>query len=400
MRPYDFHTLIDRSAQGSAKWAAMHRANPDISPDVAPFSVADLDIANAPEIIEGLQRMLDRTVLGYTLPTESFRQSVVDWMQRRHAWSVAPETLVHTAGVVPALATAVRAFTEVGEGVIIQPPVYYPFYSVIERNDRRIVRNPLVIEQGRYRMDFDHLRALAADRSNRMMLLCSPHNPVGRVWTDEELRELAQIVIEHDLILISDEIHFDLILPGHRHRVMSTLGAEIAQRSVVCTAPSKTFNLAGMATSNIVIDSPTLRARFQRELEAQGLGLLNTLGYAACELAYNHAEAWLEALLALIAHNHARVKQFMAERLPAIRVFELEGTYLQWMDFRGLDLTARELKSLHRSQAEVFFEEGTSFGAEGAGFERMNLATSTHVLESALERLAQCHGDRCQRSGR
>ncbi|HET7930556.1 MAG TPA: aminotransferase class I/II-fold pyridoxal phosphate-dependent enzyme, partial [Rhodanobacteraceae bacterium] len=206
-----------------------------------------------------------------------------------------------------------------------------------------------------------------------------------------ELRELADVVLANDLILVSDEIHFDLVLPGHRHTVIATLGADIARRSIVCTAPSKTFNLAGMATSNIVIEDAALRARFVDELRATGFFFLTTLGYKACELAYTRCEGWLDGLLQLVAHNHALVKAFMAEHLPAVTVFDLEGTYLQWLDFRALGKTADELKTLHEQHALVFFDEGTLFGPEGAGFERMNLATPTAALEAALQRLASAH---------
>jgi len=391
MVEHDFTTLIDRTALGSAKWAAMRRANPAVPAGIPPFSVADLDLANAPEIIAGLKAFLDEAVLGYTAPTPAYVQAVIDWMQRRHGWAVAPEWIVPTAGVVPALATAIRAFTEPGDGVVIQPPVYYPFYGVIERNGRRVARNPLRLLDGHYRIDFEGLRSLAAEPSNKLLLLCSPHNPVGRVWTRDELLELAAIVLQHDLILVSDEIHFDLVLPGHRHTVVSTLGADIARRSVVCTAPSKSFNLAGMSTSNIMIEDAGLRARFAAELEAQGWFFLTTLGYKACELAYTRAEAWLDGLLQLIQHNHERVKAFMAANLPAVTVFDLEGTYLQWLDFRALGKSAAELKHIHQCEAFVFFDEGTVFGEEGAGFARMNLASPSAAVEAALERLVQCH---------
>ena len=392
MSKYDFETVIDRTALGSAKWAAMHRANPSVPAGIPPFSVADLDLPNAPEIMQGLKSFLDEAVLGYTLATPAYTHAVIDWMQRRHGWTLDPEWIVQTSGVVPALATAIRAFSQPGEGVIVQPPVYYPFYSVIENNERRVVRNPLRLDGGHYRMDFVALRKLAADPANTMLLLCSPHNPVGRVWTAEELSELAKIVLEHDLILVSDDIHFDLVLPGHRHTVISTLGPEIARRSLICTAPSKTFNLAGMSTSNIVIEDADLRARFSRELEAQGFFFLTTLGYKACELAYTRGEAWLDGLLALIAHNHAQVKTFMARHLPEVTVLELQGTYLQWLDLRALGKSAAELKTIHQHEALVFFDEGTVFGDEGAGFARMNLATPSAAVAAALERLR--HGYR------
>lgn len=369
----------------------MRRTNPSIPGAIPPFSVADLDIKNAPEIIDGLQTFLNHAVLGYTKPGASYTEAVVGWMQRRHDWAVQPEWLVHTSGVVSAFYNAIRAFSRPGEGVIINTPAYYPFYSAIERNHRQVVCNPLVLRDGHFRIDFDHLRYIAAKRENKLLLFCSPHNPTGRVWTYSELEQLAQIVIDNDLILISDDIHFDLVLPGYRHTVISTLNAAIAARTIVCTAPSKTFNLAGMATSNIVIADDTLRARFVAEMQAAGLLSINMLGYKACELAYTKGEPWLNELLELIRHNHMMVKDIMARELPEVTVFDLEGTYLQWMDFRALGKSAAELAALHEQQAFVFFDEGTLFGAGGAGFERMNLATPTAAVEDALTRLVRCH---------
>lgn len=391
MPKHDFTTLVDRTALGSVKWHEMHQANPAVPAGIPPFSVADLDLPMAPEITEGLKAFLDDAVLGYTMPTAAYTRAVVDWMQRRHGWAVNPDWIVQSPGVVPAFHLAIRALTEPGDGVIVQTPAYYPFYHAIEHNRRRVVRNPLVLRDGHYRIDFEHLRSVAADPRNKLLLFCSPHNPTGRVWTPDELRELADIVLANDLILISDEIHFDLVLPGHRHTVVATLGADIAKRSIVCTAPSKTFNLAGMATSNIVIEDTALRARFVAELRATGFFFLTTLGYKACELAYTRCEPWLEDLLQLVQHNHTVVKAFMAERMPAVGVFELEGTYLQWLDFRALGKSADELKAIHEQQALVFFDEGTLFGPEGAGFERMNLAAPTAAVQAALQRLANAH---------
>lgn len=391
MPNYDFITLVDRSGLSSAKWQAMREANPSVPAGIPPFSVADLDIKQAPEIIAGLKSFLDEAVLGYTRPPASFIQSVVDWMRRRHAWTVDPKWIVQCNGVVPAFFNAVRAFTAPGDGVIIQTPAYYPFYMAIERNRRRVARNPLVLRDGHFRIDFEHLEKLAAEPRNKLLLFCSPHNPTARVWTREELRRVADIVLANDLILVSDEIHFDLVMPGYRHTVMSMLGNDIAERTLVCTAPSKTFNLAGMQTSNIVISNADLRARFLSELQATGFMFLNTLGYKACELAYTRGEPWLDGLLKLIHHNHELVREFMNKHLPGITVFDLEGTYLQWLDFRGIGKSADELKNINEQQALVFFDEGTMFGEEGAGFERMNLATPTAAVQQALERLARCY---------
>ena len=392
MTAHDFTTLVDRSGMASAKWDLMRQANPHVPAGIPPFSVADLDLPHPPEIIDGLKDFLDHAVLGYTMPSADFTAAVIDWMARRHDWTVQADWLVQTQGVVPALHLAVRAFSEPGDGVIVQTPAYYPFFQAIERNHRRVVRNPLRFDDGRARIDFEGLRAAAADPRNRMLIFCSPHNPTGRVWTRAELEQIAEIVLANDLILVSDEIHFDLVLPGHRHTVMATLGDELAHRTLVCTAPSKTFNLAGLCTSNIVIPDADLRTRFVAELDATGAFFLTAPGYKACELAYTRGEAWLDGLLALIERNRALLASFMAEHLPDVDVFDLEGTYLQWLDFRPLGRSAEELQRIHEQEALVFFDEGTMFGPEGAGFERMNIATPTAALEAALQRLARSHG--------
>ncbi|MEK7345019.1 MAG: MalY/PatB family protein [Pseudomonadota bacterium] len=385
---YDFQSSIDRTAMGSYKWLDMHSRNPEVPKGVAPFSVADLDIPNAPEIVEGLREYLLTAVLGYASPTPAFEASVVDWMCRRHGWVVEPEWRLDCPGVLPAFFAAIRAYSEPGDGIIVNTPIYYPFYLAIERNARTVVRNPLVVQDGKYQIDFEGLEELARQPTNKVLLFCSPHNPTGRVWRREELARVAQICLDNDLLLISDEIHFDLIMPGHRHTVMTTLGEDIAQRTIVCTAPSKTFNIAGMTTSNIIIPNPDLRARFKREMEAQGLHRLNILGYKACELAYTRAEPWLDKLLALIDHNRRELKNFMAKELPEVIVFDLEGTYLQWMDFRPLGFEVEELERIMQHEAFVFFDEGHIFGREeGGGFERMNIACSTDSMLDALKRV-------------
>ncbi|HEX7382497.1 MAG TPA: MalY/PatB family protein [Nevskiaceae bacterium] len=391
MPSYDYSTLVDRSRMSSSKWNKMYRANPDTPPGIPPFSVADLDLRTAPEISEGLREFLNDAVLGYTNVPESYTRAVIGWMQQRHGWAVDPAWLVQTPGVVPAIYNAVRAFTSPGDGIIVQTPAYYPFYAAIERNGRRVVRNPLILERGRFQLDFDALEALAADPRNRLLLFCSPHNPTGRVWKRDELRRVAEIALAHDLVVVSDEIHFDLTLPGHAHTVLATVDARLAERCVVCTAPSKTFNLAGMHTSNIVIPGEALRARFTEELQATGFSALTPLGYRACELAYTQGGAWLDGLLELVANNAALLRDFMQRRLPKVTVFDLEGTYLQWMDFRGFGLDAEELRRINEREALVFFDEGPMFGEEGAGFERMNLASPTAAVQAALERLAPCY---------
>ncbi|MFC4138130.1 MULTISPECIES: MalY/PatB family protein [unclassified Microbacterium] len=389
---YDFETVIDRTGTGAAKWEEMREANPDVPPGISPFSVADLDLAIAPEIIDGLREHLRTAVLGYTIATDDYWDAVTGWFQRRHGWTVDREQISLAPGIVPAFFTAIRAFTEQGDGVIVQTPAYYPFYRGILSNGRTVVGNPLVLRDGRWRLDLEDLEAKAKDPRNKVLLFCSPHNPTGRVWERDELEAVARIALENDLIVISDEIHFDLVLPGSTHTVFSTLSPEIAARTVVCTAPSKTFNLAGMQTSNIVITDPVLRETYNDERTRTGFFTLNALGFEACRLAYTEAEPWLEHLIELVASNHALVRAFMAERMPEVTVFDLEGTYLQWMDFRAFGHDAEELKRINEQEAHVFFDEGSIFGPEGEGFERMNLAAPAHAITAALERLAAAYG--------
>lgn len=391
MTRYDWTQGVDRSAQDSMKWKLMRDAVPDLPEGIYPFSVADIDLPPAPEIVEGLREHLTGAVLGYPSVPAGYTASVIDWMHRRHGWDIRADWIVQTPGVVPALSTAVRAFTEPGDGVIVQVPAYHPFVDAVERNGRRLLADPLVLDGQTWRLDLDHLRALAADPSATMLIFCSPHNPTGRVWTREELAEVARIAEENDLVIISDEIHFDLIQPGVEHTVMSTLDEATAARTVVCTAPSKTFNLAGLFTSNIVISDPDLRDRFRAELAAQGLSMLNTLGYVACELAYTRGEEWLAELIELVGSNHAMVRDTLADALPEVRTFPLEGTYLQWIDFRGTGMDAEQLRILHQEQAHVFFDVGTKFGDVGSGFARLNLAAPTALIREALDRLVRVH---------
>ncbi|WP_309127051.1 MalY/PatB family protein [Microbacterium sp.] len=389
---YDFETVIDRTGTGAAKWDSMRQSNPDVPAGIPPFSVADLDLKLAPEITEGLREHLQSAVLGYTMATDAYWDAVTGWFRDRHGWGVERDHIRLAPGVVPAFYTAIRAVTAPGDGVIVQTPAYYPFFGAIENNDRVVVRNPLVQRDGRWRLDLDDLAEKAADPRTTALLFCSPHNPTGRVWEREELEQVWRIARENDLTVISDEIHFDLVMPGHAHTVFSTLGADAAARTIVCTAPSKTFNLAGMSTSNIVIADDALRERYSAEQARTGFFTLNALGFEACRLAYTKADGWLAGLIDLVHGNHQMVRNFLGERMPEVVVHDLEGTYLQWMDFRALGLSPEELQRIHEQEALVFFDEGAMFGPEGAGFERMNLAAPRHAIEAALERLARSHG--------
>lgn len=384
---YDFETVINRGGTGSSKWEQMKKIDPNISSEIIPFSVADMELKHPPEITAGLKQYIDTAILGYTRPTAGYLDSVCQWMAKRHDWRIEPQWIVGTPGVVSAFFQAVKAFTDPGDQVIVQTPVYYPFYAAVEGNQRVLLKNSLIYTGSSYEINFEDLAMKASDPRTRILLFCSPHNPVGRVWTAGELARIGEICLANDVMIISDEIHFDLVMPGYRHRVFADLSAELAQNMIVCTAPSKTFNLAGMQNSNIIIPNGEIRRRFVAEMAGNGIFSLNILGYKACEIAYTEGEEWLEQLIQHIYYNHLLLKEYIAENIPEIKVIPLQGTYLQWMDCRGLGLNHMELEKLMLEKGKLFFDEGYIFGEEGAGFERMNLACPTRVLKEGLQRL-------------
>lgn len=387
---YDFETLVPRSKMGSAKWEEMKKINPSVTEDIVPFSVADMEFKNPPEIMEGLKEYLDEVILGYTLPTDSYYAAVTGWMKRRHNWSIERKSIVLSPGIVAALFTAVRAFLKPGDGVIILTPVYYPFYKSVTTNGCRVVESPLKFNGTQYEVDFEDLEQKVKDPENKMLLLCNPHNPVGRVWTKEELTRIGHICIDNNVLIVADEIHFDLIMPGYKHTVFANISEEFEQNSITCTAPSKTFNLAGMQTSNIIIANEEIRKRFIIANQNIGSGALNTLGYKACELAYNKCEKWLDELIEVIEGNRKYFVSFMEENIPEIKPVRMEGTYLQWFDCRGLGMTYKELEHFMTQEVMLFLNEGYVFGHGGEGFERINLACPRHVLEKALINLKKC----------
>jgi aminotransferase/cystathionine beta-lyase len=392
---YDFTTRVDRSGAGSDKWNGMKRRNPAVARDIVPLGLADMEFVMAPEITAGLKDYLDNLVLGYTSPTERYYEAIRFWMAKRHGWDIRDEWLVSSNGVVPSLYNCVKSFSAPGQGVIIMPPVYAPFFAAIERNKRRVVANNLIIRNGRYEIDFDDLEAKASEANNTLLIFCSPHNPVGRVWETWELTKLGDICLRHNVTLVSDEIHFDLIMPGFTHTVLASLGEDYARNTITCTAPSKTFNLAGLYSSNIVIPNEELRKKYLEELRHSMSGpSLNIMGYRACEIAYTRCGAWLDELITVIDTNRKTVEDFMTRRIPGIKVFSLEGTYLQWWDCRGLGMEYRDLEHFMVHDAQLFLTEGYAFGEEGRGYERVNLACPTAVLQAALERLERALAER------
>ena len=394
---YNFDAEIDRRGTHSVKWEYIFDNGKPRHTDLAdpkygaerllPMWVADMDFRAPPAVIEALVARAQHGVFGYTMPGDSYYQAVIDWMARRYGRSVQRDWFVMTPGVVTALNLLVRTFVQPGDKVLVQQPVYHPFFHVIENNGAEIVSNSLVLENGRYHMDFDDLAAKAADPAVKMAILCSPHNPIGRVWSRDELTRFGETCLANDVLVVSDEIHCDLIHPGSAFTSFAAISEEFNQKSIVCTAPSKTFNLAGLKTSNILVPDPDLRAAFNKTCERAGLMGGNVFGVTAAEAAYTHGEAWLTEAMAYIHDNYRFMAEYLAKNLPQIKVIEPQGTYLVWVDFRALGLDPARRKQLLMEEARVYLDEGEMFGVEGTGFERFNLACPRSILAEALARI-------------
>jgi cysteine-S-conjugate beta-lyase len=381
---YDFDTVIDRRGTSCLKW--------DSDPPLAdgrgllPLWVADMDFAAPPEILQALRQRLSHPVFGYTFEPPSLREAVVQWFRSRHDWGVEPEWIVSSPGVLPSLATALLAFTGPGDGVIIQPPVYYPFALRVAGAGRRVVENPLVEQGGRWEMDYEGL-SQAIEGGARALILCSPHNPCSRVWGRDTLARLVGMCRERGVLVLSDEIHCDLVMEGHRHIPAAASCPGAAAGCVTFVSPTKTFNLAGIAGSFTVIPDPGLRATFEAQARALWMGLGNPLADAAVQAAYEQGARWLDELLAYVEANRCLLDKVLRERLPRVKLSQLEGTYLAWLDMRGLRLSDDEITARLRGRAGVRLDEGRKFGAGGIGFQRMNLACPRSVLAEALERM-------------
>ncbi len=378
---YDFTTVVDRSGCGSAKWDDAWEA----STEYVPLSVADMEFVTAPPIKEALKKVAEEHVLGYTRPTDAYYDAVCSWMRRRHDFEVKKEWIVNTPGVVNALALLIDANTKPGESVLILSPVYYPFDITVVAKSRRIVYSYLRNNAGHYEIDFTDLERKAKRKDVTAILFCNPHNPVGRVWTREELRRVADICCDNGVFIIDDEIHNDLIMPGYEHTVMANVSDRARDNIAVCTAPSKTFNLAGLQCSNIIIPNSAARARTSLCMMLDMNTSLNIFAYAACTAAYNECEDWLEELIGVVHENEELVKSFMAEHFPRVQVIPLEGTYLLWLDMRRLGLTHVEMRKMLEKQ-KIFLDNGEVFGIAGRGFQRINLACPKSTLLKALER--------------
>ena len=384
---YDFSQVIERNNTLSIKYDfAKERKKPS---GLLSLWVADMDFPVAQEIKDALIERCNHGIFGYSEVKTPYYEVIAKWYQEKFNWSTKKQWLVKTPGVVAAIANAIRAFTNIGDAVLIQKPVYYPFFLTIEDNQRKVVNNSLVYKNGRYEMDFVDFEEKIISHKVKLFVLCSPHNPVGRVWNKEELLKLGDICLKHKVIVVADEIHADFVYHGHQHQVFANLKTDYQEITVTCTAPSKTFNIAGLQVSNIFIVNENLRKKFKQELKKTANADINVMGLIACQAAYSQGEDWLRQVKIYIAENLEYVKTFLRDNLPQVKLVEPEGTYLLWLDFRELNLTEEELEDLIINKAKLWLDGGTMFGTEGVGFQRINIACPQKILIQAFTQLKE-----------
>lgn len=380
-----FDEVIDRRNTNSLKYDfAVERGKEE---GLLSMWVADMDFQTVPEVSAKLQQCAVHGIYGYSETKDEYFHAVSGWYRRYFGFETQKEWLVKTPGVVFAIAAAIRALTKPGDGVLIQSPVYYPFREVIIANGRKVAANSLVNINGHYEIDFEDFETQIREKQIRLFILCSPHNPVGRVWTKTELQKMGEICFQYRVKVVSDEIHSDFTYPGHPHTVFASLGEEFKRNTITCTSPSKTFNLAGLQVSNIFIAEEEIRKKIEKAIEQTGYSQLNLFGIAACQTAYETGREWLEALKLYLEENVKYVRTFLKENLPEIRLTEPEGTYLLWLDFREFGFTNQELEQLITKRAKLWLDAGVMFGSEGSGFQRINIACPRATLKKALEQL-------------
>lgn len=389
---YNFDESIDRRNTDSLKYDfAARRGKPE---GLLSLWVADMDFRTPPCVIDALVEKSRHGIFGYSESREDYIEVLQSWFQSRFDWEIKPNWLVKTPGVVFAIATAIRALTDKGDAVIIQQPVYYPFTETVHVNERELVVNQLVYGDGVYQIDFEDFEDKIVRHGVKLFILCSPHNPVGRVWTRDELVRLGDICVRHGVTVISDEIHADFVYPGHRHLIFAGLKPEFADITVTCTAPTKTFNLAGLQISNVFIPNARIRAKFRQEIGQSGYSQLNIMGIVACKAAYEHGADWLEELKTYLTGNVNLLRFELQESMPDIRLVEPQGTYLTWLNCSALGLSDKALDELIVNKAKLWLDAGTMFGLGGEGFQRINIACPRALLKQALDQLAQAVASR------
>ena len=382
---YNFDEIIERKGTSCAKWDAITARGYD--PETVAMWVADMDFKVLPEITEAVMERLSHPIYGYSMPHADYKSTVCEWMKKRHDWDIEEDWIVMTPGVVTALKLAVNAYTNEGDAVIIQKPVYYPFDSSVELNGRIKIENPTIFKGDHYEIDFADFEQKIIDNNVKLYILCNPYNPIGKVWTKEELKTIGDICKKHGVIVVSDEIHNDFIYEGYKHIPFYAVDESYKDFSIVCTAPSKTFNLAGMQTSNIIIANEEMRKKFVETKTRCGVTDANFLGQIACKAAYKHGSQWVDELVAYLQDNLKFMTDYFAQHLPQVKVIQPQGLYLVWVDFSALGMNHEELEKFMLEEAKVWLDEGYIFGTGGECFERFNIATPRSILEDALKRI-------------
>ena len=377
---YDFDRIIPRHDTNSYKWDSVEE------PDMLPMWVADMDFRTAPAVVYALQRRVEHGIFGYTRVPEAYYSAVTAWFGRKHGWAIQKEWIIYTSGVVPALSAVVKALTAPGDKVLVQTPVYNCFFSSIRNNGCEVVANPLIYENATYRIDFDDLECKATDPGVKLLLLCNPHNPVGRVWKKEELARIGEICIRHQVTVVSDEIHCELVFPGYTYTPFASVSAQFAAHSVTCVSPSKAFNIAGLQIANIICADARVRAQIDKAINVNEVCDVNPFGVEATIAAYREGEEWLSQLIGYLEENYLCMKAFCEKYLSDLPITILEGTYLVWMDCRRLHKSSEELERLLLKEARLWLNAGTMYGVEGEGFMRWNIACPRPQLIKGLKR--------------
>lgn len=389
MKKYNFDEIISRDGTNCIKYDGREWIFK--TTDVLPLWVADTDFRTPDFIVDAIKERAAHEIYGYTFKPDSYFDAITGWMNRRHNWEVKKEWISFSPGVVAGITLAIETFSKPGDGIVVQPPVYFPFFESVKGTKRKMVENPLKIENGRYTFDFDDLKS-KIDNKTKLLLLCNPQNPGGMVWTQNELDELASICLENNILVISDEIHSDLVFKGNRHIPFTSLSEEAAKNSIICMAPSKTFNVAGLASSLVIIPDKTKHARYERTLNVGHLGMGNIFGSVALEAAYAHGDEWLGQLMDYIWENYLSLENFIRENLPKIKVMRPEATFLIWLDFREYGMNDQELMKFTVEKAKVGLNNGGRFGTGGDGWLRLNIGCPRTVLEEGLNRLKTAFG--------
>ncbi|MFP4024233.1 MAG: MalY/PatB family protein [Thiohalospira sp.] len=382
---YNFDEIINRENTASVKFDL--RKVVFGKEDIIPMWFADMDFKTPEFIIDALKKRLEHPILGYSYRPDSYFQSIIKWVKRRHQWDIEKDWISFSPGIVPAINMAIMAYTKPGDKIIVQPPVYHPFFSAIKNNNRIQIENPLVLKNGRYYFDFEDLKKKVKDA--KMILLSNPHNPGGSVWAKEELQKLGEMCVKNNVLIMADEIHADLVFKPAKFVPMASVTPEIANQTTTFIAPSKTFNMAGLATSSVINSNPSLKEKYDQVLDAIHIGMGNIFGTVASEAAYNYGDQWLDELLVYLSQNMDFVEQYFSEHIPDIKVIRPEGTYLMWLDCSGLNLKNKDLKDFMINDAGLGFNDGRMFGTGGDGFMRMNVASPKQAIKIALNKLRE-----------